>query len=236
MRKVLVFTFVLAFLFSIDTNAQIGVKLGANFAGLNSSTETEGSAMRIGLNGGVIYEVGILPLGLLKLHTELLYSQQGFTVNNETKGTGTTTVVDYKVSLDYIKLPIMARVKLGPLFVAAGPYFGYAINGTNVGSVKTTLDASGDALPAPYSYDIDVDLYDKDTYMKKFDMGVDLGLGMQFGIPMVPLKFFVEGRAAIGLTNIYDTESENFKSSGMKDTDYIKNLVIGVSLGVLFGK
>ena len=217
----------IAVFFAVTAGAQIGVKLGANFAGLSSSTETDGSKMAIGFHGGIVYEKGILPLGLLKLRTEVQYSQQGFAVYDDNG----VVVTDTRFSINYLKLPIMAKVKLGPIYVMAGPYFGYALNGSYTGSMKSALG----------TVDMDIDIYDNDNSpllpYKKFDMGLDAGLGMQFGIPAIPFKIFIEGRAAIGLSNIYDTENDKFKAvvtlGGIKDTDYIKNLVFQVSVGVL---
>jgi hypothetical protein len=186
------------------TAQKIGLKIGLNMATIKSDQPDfdEYKKSLIGVNGGLILEKKVVPY--LSLQGEVLFSQKGF-YDKKDEGNYEKKIVNY------LEVPLSVKIKVGPtpLFFLAGPYFGYAMNG-KIKSKQTVLGVSTES-------DDDIDW---DTYkMKRFDLGINAGLGMKFG------PIFIEGRYGLGLTDLNDDSNESY---------YYKNSVFGVSVGVIF--
>ncbi|MBN2757820.1 MAG: PorT family protein, partial [Bacteroidales bacterium] len=111
-------------------------------------------------------------------------------------------------TLNYLEIPILAKVKLGPVYALGGVYGAYALNGKNEISVLGITD----------SQDINFD----DSEISKLDYGMTFGLGVQVGLG--PVHVFAQADYSFGLKNI-----------NTSDGDAAKNNVIGVSVGILLG-
>jgi hypothetical protein len=98
-------------------HAQFGVKGGVNFAQLQGRSG-EDASYKTFYHVGILYQANIL--GPLSIQPELQYSVQG----SDLKGAFT----DYKTKLHYFTVPVLAKVTLGPIFVEAGPQFGYLVS------------------------------------------------------------------------------------------------------------
>ncbi len=189
----------LGLLLGFSSKAQIGVKAGMNFAkmsGTNLANTTE-----VSLNSfqfGVFTHKDLIPL--LKIRVGLEYAPKGTKYEDGSSYLQTT--------FNYLELPVLARVKLGPVYALGGFYGGYALNGKNENNI-TGIDNS--------DVDFDVDELSRWDYGMKFGLGFQLGLG--------PIHAFVETDYSFGFQNIN-------KTAGGDD---IKNSVIGVSVGVLLG-
>lgn len=208
------FVLAAAVLVAFSLNAQIGVKVGGNFTGFSSSTEVDGSKMGLGMNVGAIYEMGLVG-DMLSLRFEALYSQKGYDIYNESETAGVKMIQDVKTNIDYLEIPVLAKLQFGDFYVDAGPYFGYALSGKTTG----TYEVGGE------STEIDSDVFGDDSNMKKTDFGIHAGLGYEFGLPFA--KMFVEGRTGLGMMNLYDE---------VVDDEYSRNFSGMVSVGFLFGK
>lgn len=99
-----------------------------------------------------------------------------------------TTGVGSKQSLDYIQVPIVIRLHMGPIYVGAGPAVGFKLG------CKITLGAapssSQDCGGSSSGYDA-----------KSMEYTGILEAGLQFG------KFSLGGRADLGLSNVYEAAS-----------------------------
>jgi hypothetical protein len=169
-----------------------GIKGGLNLANLNGDDVSD-TDIKTGFHLGGYVNVAFG--GALSLQPELLYSTVGAKASEDGG--------DFKWNLSYVSVPVMLMYSFGTLNVQAGPQFGFL-----TGS-KWEVEEAGD------SYELDV----KDD-TKSMDVGMNLGLGANFG------KFNAAARYCIGLSSIDD--------SGDSD---IKNGVIQLSLGVkLFGE
>ncbi len=114
MKKVLLVA-ILALSVAITANAQlkIGVKAGANFAGVNDS-ETN---MTIGFTGGVLGQFKLSDKWAIQ--PEVLFNMQG------AKYSGS---IDQTWRLNYIAVPVMAQYNVFKgLSVELGPQFGFLI-------------------------------------------------------------------------------------------------------------
>jgi hypothetical protein len=128
--KILLFS-VFAVAVSMTANAQgFGIRAGANFSdvtgtGLDTSVKT-------GLYVGIFKEIPLIK-SLLFVQPEIQYSQEGFSTN----------IDDVKV--DYITLPIMAKVyALKLLSFETGPQFGFPISDNlENGDVKSFVTSWG---------------------------------------------------------------------------------------------
>ncbi len=226
MKKLSLLAIAIMMVFSVNAQ-KFGAKVGANFAGMMSSQEIPGSKMAPGMNVGVLTELG---LDMIGLRIEANFSQKGFNIFNEVEAGNMIT--DSKVNYEYIEIPILAKVKLGPLYAVAGPYFAIAIKG----NIETEYTVAGVAVPLG---DLaDMDLFGDNTMYKKTDFGIAAGLGAQFGLG--PLNAFAEARATIGLANMYDSESDAYKAfeaSGLyTDDEHLENMIFSISVGILLGK
>lgn len=234
MKKLLVIS--IAVLLTISLNAQrFGVRFGGNFAGMRTTLDTQGTKIAPGMTIGLCTEFGQKKVSL---RVEANFAQKGFNVDrDEDLGASLSNTVA-KVNYNYFELPVLAKVNvIGPLYIYAGPYFGFALTGNQiineisidgVALTDTELDALGIVK--------DQDLFADDLY-KKTDFGAAAGLGAQFSLG--PIHTFVEGRATLGLSNLYDTEGEAFNaavtSGDLLTDDNKKNMVFTLAVGIMFG-
>jgi hypothetical protein len=199
-----------AFVFAgINVNAQaIGVKVGGTFSKINYESDiiANDKIFLPGIQAGVIFSMAIFPF--MDIQPEVLLYQKGVKYKGEVLG------VEYESfnSIYYVDVPINIRIKppVIPIYVIAGPYFGYALQGTSyyeLGSVILT-----DNVPIEFSSD----------GTRQFDFGVDAGLGFikDFG----PIHFFLEARYNYGLADLSGSDNQT-----------AKNANIGVATGILLG-
>ncbi|AUC76517.1 porin family protein [Olleya sp. Bg11-27] len=157
MKKLLFITAITIFGF---TNAQaqeveFGAKIGANFTSIYGDTNDNVELITSVINFGVYSEISLTEK--FSFQPEIMYSIQGFSINDDVTGT------DDIVSLNYLNVPLMGKYHVTKgLSLEAGPQIGFLLSAKNE--------------------DIDV----KDTF-KSIDVGVNLGLeyklenGLNFG-------------------------------------------------------
>ncbi|MBL7971290.1 MAG: PorT family protein [Prolixibacteraceae bacterium] len=197
-------TFLLVFtLFAQFANAQVfGIKGGMNVASMTFSSSGMDFSPKsiIGLQIGPVAEFELQES--LYFNTGLLYSLKGYKIKMDFMGEN----VDVTSKLNYLEVPLNFAYKFetsetSKFFVQAGPYLGYALSGKSKGDGES------------------VDIEFGDGGMKRFDLGVGIGLGLEFG-PLVPSVSY-----QLGLANLSD------------DSDVkVKNQVFQVSVAYMFGK
>jgi hypothetical protein len=201
-----------AIIFAFSVNAQrIGLKVGTNLAGLSIDDATSAyldlanidGKMRPGMQFGLVIEKDLI--AILDLRIEALYTQKG--------SVQSATGLEINTVYNYFEIPILAKVKLGPVYVTAGPYFAYALSG----DIATTVAG----VTVNDAIDFAADGY------KKFDYGLNAGIGAQFGIG--PLAAFAEVRGGMGIADINETTL-------LSADDVKKNMGLALSVGILLGK
>lgn len=202
----------MAFFIAYGVNAQIGVKVGPNLSITRTGESVLDTKVALGLNAGVLYKHKLLPL--IFLRAEVLFNQKGYKLESVTNLQETLT---NKITVSYLEVPILAEVKLGPLYVNAGPYFGYALGG------NITIEGANST--------IDEDVNFSDIDQSKIDFGICGGIGFQFGISKIHV--FTEGRVGFGLTN--QDEYSKLMDVGTATDLNLKNVIIGFSAGILLG-
>lgn len=205
MKKVLGLVLAAGFFFLTATGfsqVRIAPKVGLNIANYSMS---EGDPKSIvSFHAGV---VGDYSFGNLYLQSGLLFSQKGYKVS-ESILVGN---VDVKTTVNTLELPVNLgyAYDLGgaKLFGYAGPYFGYAINGKSKGTVSGLGDSNSESEDLVFG--------SGDGEMRRFELGWNLGVGVEFNKFQVSAQF---GRSFTNLVNSYD----------------VKNQVFGISVAYFF--
>ena len=189
-----------------------GVKAGYNYSTL--SGETSSISTIEGLSGFYIGGLVELPISnVLSIQPELIFSRQGVDLRQGLKNLSIRTDTS-EIRLDYLNIPVMAKVNLGPIFLEGGVQFGFLVNKPKVDSYIANVYLRN--------------LLDKDSY-NSFDFGVGAGLGVKLN-----QRFFVETRYTYSLTNVFEPNDKHFKSSLISDGDNFKNSVFSIGLGMKF--
>ena len=212
MRKIVLLIIMAVCGLSQVRGQDFGVKAGYNYS--TFSGETSSLSTIEGLSGFYIGGLVELPISnVLSIQPELIFSRQGVALRQGLKNLSIRTDTS-EIRLDYLNIPVMAKVNLGPIFLEGGVQFGFLVN-------KPKMD----------SYIANVylrNLLDKDSY-NSFDFGVGAGLGVKLN-----QHFFVETRYTYSLTNVFDPNDKHFKSSLISDGDNFKNSVFSIGLGMKF--
>ena len=192
--------------FAPKAHAQFGVKGGLNFAELQGR-DGEDASYKTFYHVGILYQANIL--GPLSIQPELQYSVQG----SDLKGAFT----DYKTKLHYFTVPVLAKVTLGPIFVEAGPQFGYLVSANDEGKVQIS-NTNGSA-----SYG-QVNQSSTGNY-KRGDFSLAAGAGLKFS------ALSIGARYVAGLNDINDVKD----LSGVNDPK-LQNHVFQLYAAIQFGK
>nr|MBS0037708.1 PorT family protein [Saprospiraceae bacterium] len=180
--------------------SQIGVRAGVNLASQEYDPDiTQDQSSIIGLNLGVIYEMGISEL--LTIQPELHFIQKG--AKDEFDELGGS--YESEIRLNYLELGIMARLDLldfgndAGLYVGITPNLGYALSG------KTKSSGSFGGISFDDEEDIDFD----DDGIERLDFGIGLGAGVNFG------NFFIDARYNLGLADIVEDDDLTVNNKGI---------------------
>ena len=191
-------------LLTLTASAQLGVQVGYNFAkvsGIDDGGFEEKSLNS--LAGGIFFEKDVIPL--IDLRIGVLYSPKGY---HYAYGDEFYT----KMYLNYVEVPLQAKVKVGPLYALGGFYAAYAVDGSQKSRLELT---PGFVVTSDEKIDFE------DAEINRFDFGAKLGAGVQFGVG--PVNVFAQGEYLLGLQNLSTND----------DADPMKNRVFGVSAGVI---
>jgi hypothetical protein len=176
---VLMLMLAVALLVPASANAQGvsgGLKGGVLFSSIPKFSDTlDGPGIdvgqRVGVAGGAFLTLSLLPG--FAIQPEVLFVQKGTKVTVE--GTG----FDMRVRLDYIDVPVLARLSVGAggarVYFFGGPSFNFNLKAENK---------------------IDSETEDIKDEVEKHEISAVAGLGVEIG------KFLVEGRWIEGLKNV----------------------------------
>lgn len=165
-----------------DGRAEFGVKAGLNMSTFNG--DYEDTKAKIGFNVGVTLDYALTDARDWYLLTGLEYT---------TKGTKFKKIagIEQSINAAYLQLPIHAGYKFDVtettrLSFHAGPYLAYGVNG------KYKIKSNG--------VEVNTDTFD-DNNLKRFDFGVGLGVGAEFGKIGLGLGY------DFGLLNVSDNKN-----------------------------
>ncbi|MFZ1371147.1 MAG: porin family protein [Ferruginibacter sp.] len=215
---------------ALGTNAQVYVQGGLNLANISKTKDgqTEKNNILPSFNVGVM---GRLPItSMFSIESGLLLTGKGskaetyFNSGNYTKA---------KFNPLYIEMPVNAVVKIplqkeSNVFFHAGPYVAVGIAGKSVretstlGVISTSTSNIKFSNDDPFTPDENEGAaYDR---LKRFDMGLNFGGGVQFG------RIMLKANYGLGLTKINSTENNN------NADDKNKYRTLSFSVGIPLGK
>ena len=200
MKTKLILVIVLALFVRVTDAQTFGIKGGVNIANMTISAMGMGVSQKplIGIHVGPVMDFQLK--GNLCFNTGLLYSMKGFKV--DTGGSTGSETLNYLVvplNLAY-KFPIKDKSKF---FIQAGPYLGYALSGKDKADGQST------------------DIVFGSGGMKRFDIGVGFGAGVEFGSVVTSVNY------ELGLQSLIDEYDVGAKA---------KNKVFQISIAYMFGK
>ena len=222
MRKLLIVA--VATMFAFTMNAQkFGVKAGVNMSAYKVNFDSPaGAKMGVGMNFAVLGEMPINDM--ISVIADLGFNQLGSDYDSRDEADADwglrAAKVEYNKStnVNYIKLGVSPKFSFGPAYAFVGPYFAYAINSKE----KATWEGDYLYTPAPgtASYDIFSDksttfdptkAYSDDNnqggkgdFLKKTDIGLNLGVGAEFS------GVIVEFNVGLGMTNFMNKDSKDY--------------------------
>lgn len=171
MKKLLfAFAFMLASFTAAQAQSGFGIRGGANLSNVSGDLRDESRFNnKIGFHAGITYQLAIVE-NFFSIQPELLYSQKGFK-NNEDEFQSDLLNINVRregtVSYNYLDLPVLAKIKAGPLYFEAGPQASYLLNVNN----KTKTYNDGELQSS------DSDPKSTDG-LKKFELGYAAGIGL----------------------------------------------------------
>lgn len=202
MKKLIVTIAALALSLGAFAQINFGVKVGGNLSSLSGVGDYYGQgdydfgdlsslkttqAMQLGINAGVYAEYMVMPL--FGVQVEANYSTQGVNVKQKvTLGTDDSANNKIQWKLNYINIPILAKLHLGALRAYVGPQLGFAL-GFNEVQTSTNTAEPGEESSDKQSYDEGYNTFD-----------LSLVLGAQYKLTA---NIGVDARYNIGMTNLW---------------------------------
>ena len=210
--------------FTLTAQAQVSIGLRGGYQVANINTTDGLNALTPdfkAIDGFSIGAVAEVPLGYgFHFQPELAYTRKGFSVQESTAlelfNLPIPVGVEAISRFDYLEAPLLMKYKFGDgrvnAYVAAGPTFGYALDGQLITRANALLDIK--------LLDTDIDL-DAINY-ERFEVGAALGGGVSFYTPFGQL--FIDARYNHGFTQVYDIPVVDEK---------VKNKSFGINVGFM---
>jgi hypothetical protein len=180
-----------------DTQVRFGVKGGLNLTNLYVD-DVDDEKAKLGLHAGLWMKA---PLGeYFAIQPELMWSSKGTKIGSY-RNIPFTQDGDVRFNLNYIDLPVLAAVTLGPVSIQAGPYVSYLFN-ANVKNLREDLSTG---LVA----DLDESDFQRVDYGLAGGLAVDIK-GFQIG------GRYMYGLREIGKSDIAGQITRNAKNQGLQ--------------------
>lgn len=208
--KTRLLVFLMALLTTATAQAQIGVKAGVNAALFDGQQISQDTRPTFSYHAGVFYTYNLV--GPLSVRPELQFSAQGSNFKSATE--------DFETRLNYLQLPILADLRLGPLHVQAGPQFGALLSAQKEGTAFTGYNATTGAEEFQNVSEQVTKQFQRQDFSLCAGLEYNLSLGLRVG-----------GRFVAGLNDIAD-----YKDLRSVNDPRLKNRVFQVYAAFQFGK
>lgn len=184
------------------------IRGGVNFAniGVSGGGESESLGSRTAFNAGVGVDIPIIES--FYVQTGLFFTSKGYKRTEDVSVSGYSVPLTAKGTPAYLEIPILASYRYNfndatQLEVNVGPYFAFGIGGKEKTEEVTAFDKSTETAVIETE---EYDFFNDDV--KKFDMGLQVGLGVTF------LKHVYLGVAyEFGFVNMFkDSDGESAKN------------------------
>ncbi|MDD2299737.1 MAG: porin family protein [Fermentimonas sp.] len=184
----------LAVVTAVSAQVSLGVKGGVNMSNFYAD-ELDDKNVKIGFNVGLLADIDFSYNSAIQ--TGLFFTTKGAKYSSSIGSAN----ADVTINPMYLQLPVhyAYKVDVTPgtrVVFHAGPYAAYGVGG------KTKLSGSlGD-----YSGETEFDVFGDEGSLKRFDAGLGLGVGAEFGPILVDLGW------DMGLVNISDSNDGEIKN------------------------
>ena len=199
----------------IPREVHLGIIGGANLSQY-SFLPSISQKMSQGFTGGVA--VRYIEETFFGLQAEFLLTQRGFKDYYEQYRD-----LQFSRTLTYIEVPVMAHVyfKMGKhneIALDAGPKIGWYLTDTSSSNLPSDFGEEGS------EYYVSVTAHHTLPVSKKFDYGIQAGLGYEFKFgPKVSLQ--LQGRYYYGLANLWpDSKADDFEQSSNQSIQIVASL------------
>ena len=222
MKKLVQLLFVTLFTFSfLNSYAQsFGFKGGLNLSKMliadDDETYSDEFDIQPGFHVGPIVE---LPVNeMISIESGLLLNTKGF--RGEDSETFGDDMYEYKTvaNILYVDIPVTAKARFDvggmKVFGNFGPYVGVALSG------KAENESTFNGETEKDTYDFEIGSDEEEDDIRRLDFGLLIGAGVEINSIQIGVSY------GYGLANV---------SAYREDGNEIKNRVIGVSLGYMFG-
>ena len=195
---------------------------------------------RVGFAGGVAFNLGVNEM--FSIQPELLFIQKGFKADltfDDGEGQEATIPLSINVSINYIEVPVLAKVSFGSetakFFINAGPSIGIGLGGKAKYSVPF-LSFEGDTKfmdlgIGPINESGFSDASPDWALNNRIDFGVQFGAGAAFQLGSG--QVVLDARYGLGLTSLYKEQTIAGFSAISKDNLKSKNNVLAFTLGYM---
>jgi outer membrane protein with beta-barrel domain len=151
---------------------------------------------KLGIVGGLGFE---LMLGeKMALQPELLFYQKGY----KTQSKQSNITYETTLTLNYVELPLLFKVKVGSYYVNAGPSIALGVGGKYKNKVSGPFTGSSFETKVKFGKEPDNNT-SSDLYV---DNNIDLGLQIGGGYIIADV-IMIDLRYGFGLTNIWDKDA-----------------------------
>ena len=203
MKKLIITLAAMVLATSAFAQLNFGVKVGGNLSSISGMVSEDSSldlgdiatvepsqSMKPGFNAGLYAEYMVMPT--LGVQIELNYSMQGVNTKVESSSSllGGSTTTTQTWAANYINIPILAKLHLGPIRAYAGPQLGFA-----TGMNTTTKTVVGDNTNTQ-----------EDVVENTNTLDLSLALGAQYKLTD---NIGVDARYNIGMTNVFPAVKDN---------------------------
>jgi hypothetical protein len=180
-----------------DTQVRFGIKGGLNLTNLYVDDVNDEKA-KFGLHGGLWMKA---PVGeYFAIQPELIWSSKGTKIGSY-QNIPFTPDGEIRFNLNYVDLPVLGSITLGPISLQAGPYISYLVN-ANVKNLKEDLTTSN-------AVNLDEGDFNRVDYGLAGGLAVDIK-GFQLGAR------YNYGLREIGKSDIAGQFTRNAKNQGVQ--------------------
>ncbi|MCC9136481.1 porin family protein [Pontibacter silvestris] len=225
MKKLfIVFSFIIATASVANAQSGLGIRVGANLSNVEGDLQNEDLfENKLGFHAGLTYNIPIVG-EFFSVQPELLYSNKGYKNSDEEYTIpliNDTYRREGKTNMNYLDLPILAKIKAGPIYFEAGPQASYLLSVNN----ETELYRN-DELQSSSTSQVDRD------DMKKFEIGYAAGIGLA-----TTTGFSIGVRYNGSFNDFGDFNPEDFEEGEIgSDLSNARNSVFMLTLGYNFGR
>ena len=223
MKKIknLLFIVLLITLASSTFAQSFGIKAGLNLSNMvqkdDDDTYSDDFKMLPGFHVGVVADIPFSDM--FSFEPGLLLSTKGFKYEESEEYMGETMEAKMKMSLFYLDIPLNLKASFGSddtkFYGTFGPYLGMGLSGKYKSEITFMGETEEEDEDVKWGTD------EEEDDMKRFDFGIAFGAGVQFGAITAGAGY------QLGLANV---------SPYTENGSTIKNNVISVSVGYMFGK